>query len=93
MTNTDISNNIHRAKVEFDKGDKMQALSTLKKVVDELEKEYEIPGTYFIIEMHGGIQYSAPCLDEDGNVIEFETRKDAQKYAQGNCQDGIIIGV
>jgi hypothetical protein len=37
MTNTDISNNIHRAKVEFDKGDKMQALSTLKKVVDELE--------------------------------------------------------
>lgn len=47
---------------------------------------------YMVIELHPCAEDATFCVDEDGNNLVFEYRKDAQKRADF-CQEGLVIEI
>jgi len=50
-------------------------------------------GQYVVIEAHGGAEYAIVCMDEDGNNIVFDSEQEARKFADEECQYGIVVEV
>ncbi len=50
------------------------------------------PDQFIVIEMHGGPECAAVCVDEDGTTKVFDNRISAEKYAD-DCQDGRVVKV
>jgi hypothetical protein len=93
MLDIEISELIKKAKIELDKGNKPQSLSILKKAVNEIENDFRIPGDFIVIEAHGGPEYASVCTNEDGEAIVFTTEKDAQDFANAECQYGVVVEI
>ena len=47
---------------------------------------------YIAIETHGGPQYATICTDENGNILIFKIREDAEPEA-ADCQDGLVVEI
>lgn len=50
-------------------------------------------GQFIVIEAHGGAEYAIVCMDEDGNTIVFNSEQEAQRFADEECQYGIVVEV
>ena len=46
--------------------------------------------SYIVIEVHGGPEYAAICVDENGENVVFDSREDAEEYAK-DWQDAIVV--
>ena len=46
---------------------------------------------YLVIEMWDALPSPYICTDEDGEIIWFNTYNKALKYAEYNCQDGMVL--
>ena len=89
----DIQRMLDEAKVQYDKGSMWKFNKILHSILDETEDQSEFPGVYIVVETHGGPEYATVCLDEDGEVVTFDSRKDARKFADEECQMGILVEV
>lgn len=89
----DIQRMIDEAKVQYDKGSMWKFNKILHSILDETEDQSEFSGVYIVVETHGGPEYAAVCLDEDGEVATFDSRKKAREFADEECQMGILVEV
>ena len=48
---------------------------------------------YIVIETHGGPEYAIVCTNEDGENKVFDRAADAHKFADNECQKGIVVEV
>jgi hypothetical protein len=48
---------------------------------------------WIVIEKHGGPEYAIVCTDENGNNRVFDTKQEAETYADYDCQDGMAIEI
>lgn len=46
---------------------------------------------FIVIETHGGPAYAIICCDIEGNNLVFDTKEEAEKYSEDECQDGVVI--
>lgn len=46
---------------------------------------------FIVIETHGGAEYAAICVDEEGNNWVTDSKDEAEKYAMSECQNGIVV--
>jgi len=49
--------------------------------------------TWIVIERFGGSENAAICIDEDGRNRLFDSQKEAQKFADEECQEGTVVEV
>ena len=45
---------------------------------------------FVVIENHGGANYAAICINENGENMVFSTESEAAEYAK-DCQEGVVI--
>ncbi len=57
-----------------------------------VQTDNKVNGSYIVLELHGGPQYTGIVTDQDGNNRVFDKREDAEAEA-ADCQEGMVVEI